>query len=62
MFRESWLEKTPHRFNGLYGAFMAANKTGDQIAAKSYAVQLSAITKSASTKRPELALVKKMAG
>jgi tetratricopeptide (TPR) repeat protein len=48
------LKQHPNRFNGLYGAGLAANKSGDPEKAKSYYRQLSAISAASST-RPELA-------
>lgn len=48
------LKKHPNRFNGLYGAGLAANKSGDSEKAKSYYRQLSSISAGNST-RSELA-------
>jgi tetratricopeptide (TPR) repeat protein len=48
------LRNHPNRFNGLYGAGLAAKKSGDSEKAKSYYRQLSAISAINST-RPELA-------
>jgi tetratricopeptide (TPR) repeat protein len=60
-YKES-LEKTPNRFNGVYGACISAEKSGNKIDAKLYGLQLLDIAKSANSTRPELALVKKIVG
>lgn len=54
---EASLEKTPNRFNGLYGAALAAEKTGDKTKARLYNEQLLKVADPTST-RPELAAVK----
>jgi tetratricopeptide (TPR) repeat protein len=50
---EEDLKRHPNRFNGLYGAGFAAEKSGDPAKAKSYYQQLSDICITGST-RPEL--------
>jgi tetratricopeptide (TPR) repeat protein len=51
---ESDLKKHPNRFNGLYGAGLAAEKSGNMEKAKFYYQQLLNVTDSASSGRPEL--------
>jgi hypothetical protein len=51
------LEKHPNRFNGLYGAGLAAEKSGDAEKARYYFLQLSRMAAARST-RPELAYVR----
>jgi len=50
---EDDLKRHPNRFNGLYGAGYAAEKSGDPIKAKSYYQQLSDLCMAGAT-RPEL--------
>jgi tetratricopeptide (TPR) repeat protein len=56
---EAVLKKCPNRFNSLYGAGKAAEKSGNEQKAIHYYMQLSEITDSASTGRQELAGVRK---
>ncbi|MCW3078623.1 hypothetical protein [Segetibacter sp.] len=56
------LSKTPNRFNGLYGACVAAEKCGNKDDAKLYYKQLLKITRLVNPNRPELNSLKKMAG
>ncbi len=51
---ESTLRKHPNRFNSLYGAGMAAKKSGKKDLAANYFKQLSTITKGNISGRPEL--------
>src|SRR6266540_2178879 len=51
---ESTLRKRPNRFNSLYGAGMAAKKSGKKDLAANYFKQLSTITKGNISGRPEL--------
>ena len=51
---EAVLTKCANRFNSLYGAAKAAAKKGDEQKAIYYYKQLSSITNSANTERPEL--------
>ena len=52
---EANLKRHPGRFNGLYGAALAAQKSGDVKKATTFYQQLIAIAKLSDTKRPELA-------
>jgi tetratricopeptide (TPR) repeat protein len=54
---EAVLQKSPNRFNSLYGAGVAAERTGNTRKAVSYYRQLSAIANSNSD-RPELSAVR----
>jgi len=51
---EASLQKTPNRFNGLYGAARAAALAGDGTKAKGFYKQLLAISRHADADRPEL--------
>lgn len=51
---EADLDRHQGRFNGLYGAAMAAKNSGDNTKARSYFQQLVAIAKGGATKRPGL--------
>ncbi|MEO7990828.1 MAG: tetratricopeptide repeat protein [Chryseolinea sp.] len=55
---EADLKRHSKRFNGLYGAGLAAEKSGDSKKAKLYYVELIAITDPSASNRPELTLVK----
>ncbi len=55
---ETVLKKNPNRFNSLYGAGVAAEKFGNEQKAIFYYKQLSAITDSANSDRPELAAIR----
>jgi len=52
------LNKHPNRFNGLYGAVVAANKIGDQESARKYYSKLVTITNSVATKRATFTALK----
>jgi hypothetical protein len=51
---EAVLKTAPRRFNVTAGASKAADKAGDKIKARAYAMQLCEIAKNAETSRPEL--------
>jgi tetratricopeptide (TPR) repeat protein len=51
---EEDLKRHPSRFNGLYGAGVAAKKLGDRQKAKAYFKKLLEMTNIADKKRPEL--------
>ncbi len=53
------LESHPNRFNGIYGAAIAAKNSGDQVKAKSYFEQLINLAESAKSDRPEVVEAKK---
>ncbi len=53
---ETVLAKSPNRFNSLYNAGMAAEKSGDKQKTASYFRQLLAITDTKSSNRPEIAV------
>lgn len=55
---EADLKRHPGRFNGLFGAGQAANKSGDREKAKTYFQQLVTVAQSSDSKRPELAMAK----
>jgi tetratricopeptide (TPR) repeat protein len=55
---EADLKKHPGRFNGLYGAGLAAKKTGETEKATVYFQQLLSIAQRSEMKRPELAAAK----
>ena len=55
---EEDLKKHPNRFNGLYGAGLAAEKTGNKTKADQYYQQLLSIADSTGSKRPELAVAR----
>jgi tetratricopeptide (TPR) repeat protein len=59
---ETVLKKCPNRFNSLYGAGVAAEKSGNGQKAIFYYKQLSTITDSANSDRPELAAGKSFLG
>ena len=52
---EADLEKHPNRFNALYGAGLAAERSGDDAKARKYFQQLLVVANSPASKRPELA-------
>ena len=54
---EADLKKHPNRFNGLYGAGLAAEKAGDHAKAKQYYAQLNAMAGPSHSNRPELAMI-----
>jgi tetratricopeptide (TPR) repeat protein len=58
---EQNLKRHPNRFNALYGAALAASKTGNMTKAKTYSEQLLKIA-NANSSRPELLFAKKIAG
>jgi tetratricopeptide (TPR) repeat protein len=51
---EAVLKTAPHRFNATAGAAKAADKAGDKMKARAYAIELREIANSAETSRPEL--------
>ncbi len=51
---EENLKVNPNRFNGIYGAAIAAKQAGDQEKAKNYFEQLIELTKNSNSKRSEL--------
>ena len=51
---ETSFERTPLRFNGLYGAARAAQLTGDQIAARNYYRKLMQLVRGTDSDRPEI--------
>ncbi|AXY72788.1 hypothetical protein D3H65_01850 [Paraflavitalea soli] len=51
---EENLKKHPNRFNGLYGAGLAAEKSGNKVKANRYFQQLLAIADTTGSNRPEL--------
>ncbi len=55
---EAALESHPNRFNGLYGAGLAAEKAGDRQKARAYYQQLLELVRPAASPRPELTLAK----
>jgi hypothetical protein len=55
---EAVLNRSPGRFNSLYGAGVAAEKCGNKQKAVFYFKQLSAITDTANSDRPEIASIK----
>jgi tetratricopeptide (TPR) repeat protein len=55
---EASLKDHPNRFNGLYGAGLAAEKAGDHPKAGAYYGQLLRLAQPAASLRPELALAK----
>jgi tetratricopeptide (TPR) repeat protein len=55
---EADLKKHPNRFNGLYGAALASEKTGNTRQAKQYYQQLAAVANTATANRPELRMAK----
>src|SRR5262249_45869622 len=52
---EASLRREPRRFNGLYGAGLAAEQAGEPVKAKSYYTDLAAMAAQADGERPELA-------
>ena len=54
---EADIERHPNRFNGLYGAGLASEKSGDTKKASQYYEQLLAITNSSVTDRPQMLVV-----
>ena len=52
---EADLQRHPNRFNGLYGAGLAAERSGDESKARKYFQQLLVVANSSASKRPELA-------
>ena len=55
---EAVLKKNPNRFNALYGAGLAAEKSGNVEKAKSYYRQLLTMAKGSNSNRPELNAIK----
>ena len=55
---EAGLKKHPNRFNGLYGAGLAAEKAGDREKAKFYYRQLVSVANAPGSNRPELQAAK----
>ncbi len=55
---EEVLKKSPNRFNALYGAGLAAEKSGNPDKAILYYKQLIAVTAGANSDRPELGAAK----
>jgi tetratricopeptide (TPR) repeat protein len=55
---EEDLKKHPNRFNGLYGAGLAAEKSGNREKANSYYMQLTTVANSPAANRPELERVR----
>jgi tetratricopeptide (TPR) repeat protein len=55
---EASLQTHPNRFNGLYGAGLAAERSGNKEKADQYYRQLLAVANSANANRPELTTVK----
>src|ERR1700733_13162070 len=55
---EADLEKHPNRFNGLYGAGLAAERSGNNAKAGIYYKQLLAIASQVKPARPELTTIK----
>lgn len=53
------LQKRPNRFNGIYGAALAAKKSGDKEKASLYFEQLIESTKNSSSTRPEIVEAKR---
>jgi tetratricopeptide (TPR) repeat protein len=51
---EAVLKTAPRRFNATAGAAKAADKAGDKMKARAYAMQLREIANNAETSRPEL--------
>ncbi len=56
------LERSPGRFNSLYGAGRAAELTGDRRAAAEYYRQLVEVTADADAERPRLTRARKFLG
>jgi tetratricopeptide (TPR) repeat protein len=48
------LKKRPGRFNSIYGAALAAKKSGDHVSAKTYFEQLTKLSQAGNKSRPEL--------
>ncbi len=55
---EENLKKHPNRFNGLYGAGLAAERAGNMVKAKYYYQQLFSIVKPVNSNRPEINHIK----
>jgi tetratricopeptide (TPR) repeat protein len=55
---EADLKKHPNRFNALYGAGVAAQKTGNMQKSKAYFQQLLNIAGNKNSQRPELTIIK----
>ena len=55
---EADLKKHPNRFNGLYGAGLASERTGNMQKAKEYYRQLAVVANTATANRPELKIAK----
>lgn len=53
------LQRRPNRFNGIYGAAIAAKKSGNLEKANQYFKQLIELTKNSNSTRPEVELAKK---
>lgn len=58
---KSTLEKHPNRFNTLYGAGLAAEKTGDKEMAQFYFQQLSKVISNTKSNRPEMNKIRQYA-
>ena len=56
------LKNHPNRFNGLYGAGLAAEKSGDRKKALQYYNELLSITKGSGGRRPQLIAAEKFMG
>jgi tetratricopeptide (TPR) repeat protein len=56
---EENLKKHPERFNGIYGAAIAAKQSGNQEKAGYYFEQLIELTKNSNSSRPEVMEAKK---
>ena len=59
---EQNLKINPNRYNGLYGAAVAAKQSGNQEKAKMYFEQLLKLTENSNSNRPELNEAKKFVG
>lgn len=53
------LQRPPNRFNGIYGAAVAAKKNGNQQKGNHYFKQLIELTKNSNSTRPEIVVAKK---
>jgi tetratricopeptide (TPR) repeat protein len=52
---EASIAKEPNRFRGLYGAALAAERSGDKARARAHYEKLASVTKGVQSTRPELA-------
>jgi hypothetical protein len=59
---EMVLKTAPRRFNATAGAARAADRAGDKVKARAYAVQLLELAKNAETSRPEIAWTRSYVG